>query len=114
MVFKCCKTWCIRWKDLNPEILTDFNITVLQQASADTYEMIIPNENLSAFKSYSNIKRVVPVVQPAAQYDPQVFPHNDHFGWNQDNFGPLVLPKRGWTVRLNDSTLMNYYWMMGG
>lgn len=95
-------------KDINPQIFTDLNITVLQQTSVNTYEMIIPNQYLSTFKSYSNIKSVVAVVQSAAQYDPQVFPHNDHFKWNQDNFGPLMMPKKGWTVQLNDSTLTLY------
>lgn len=61
-------------KDINPQLFTDLNITVLQQTTADTYQMIIPNQNLSTFKSYSNIKSVVPVVQPAGQYDSEVFP----------------------------------------
>jgi len=95
-------------KDINPQLFTDLNITILQQTAADTYEMIIPTENLSAFKGYSNIKSVVPVIQAAGQYDPEIFPHNKNFKWNLDNFGPLVLPKKGVTIKLNDSTLTLY------
>jgi signal peptidase I len=95
-------------QNINPQLFTDLNITVLSQAAANTYEMIIPNANLSTFKGYSNIKSVIPVVQPAGQYDPQVFPNNGRFKWNMDNFGPMVLPKKGWTVKLNDSTLTLY------
>jgi signal peptidase I len=95
-------------KDINPQLFTDLDITVLQQTTADTYEMIIPNDNLTTFKGYSNIKSVTPVVKPAGEYDAEVFPHNNHFKWNEDNFGPLMLPKKGYTIKLNDSTLTLY------
>ncbi len=95
-------------RDINPQSLQDLNIEVLQRLAVNTYEMIIPNQNVSALKSFSNIKSIVPMVQPAGQYDSAIFPHNPHFKWNLDNFGPLVLPKKGWTVPLNDSTLTLY------
>lgn len=95
-------------RDINPQVFADLNISVLQQSGPDTYQMIIPNQNLGTFKSYSNIKSVRPVIQAAGEYDPSVFPHSEHFKWNIDNFGPLLLPKRGWNVNLNDSTLALY------
>ena len=94
--------------DLNPQVFQDLHIEVLQQKAANAYEMIIPKDNLATLKSYSNIKSVVPVIVPAGQYDASVFPHNEKFKWNADNFGPLKLPKKGWTVPLNDSTLILY------
>ncbi len=95
-------------KEINPQLFQDLNITVIQQSAADTYQMIIPNKNLATLKSYSNVKSVVPYIQPAGQYDPEIFPHNEHFKWNMDNFGPLTLPKKGWIIKLNDSTLVLY------
>jgi signal peptidase I len=70
--------------------------------------MRIPGEYLAALKSNSNINSIIPAVQPAGQYHPEVFPHDARFKWNIDNFGPLKLPKRAWTVPLNDSTLALY------
>ncbi len=95
-------------KDINPQLFQDLHIEVRQPMAANTFEMIIPNQSLATLKSYSDIKSVVPYIQPAGQYDPEIFPHNEHFKWNLDNFGPLVLPKRGMTVKLNDSTLALY------
>ncbi|MDF2430812.1 MAG: signal peptidase [Mucilaginibacter sp.] len=95
-------------RDINPQIFQDLNITVGSQIMTDTFEMIIPNESLATFKSYSNIKSVVPVIAPAGQPDPELFPHNAKFKWNLDNFGPMMIPKKGWTVPLNDSTLILY------
>jgi signal peptidase I len=94
--------------DLNPQLFQDMNITVRQQINANTYEMIIPNQYLSAIKGYSNIKSVTPYIQQAGEYDTEVFPNDPRFKWNEDNFGPLTLPKKGWTVALNDSTLTLY------
>jgi signal peptidase I len=94
--------------DLNPQIFQDLNITVRQQFSPTQFEMIIPQQNLAALKSYSNIKSITPVVAAAGLYDAEIFPHNTNFKWNLDNFGPLKLPAKGWTVALNDSTLTLY------
>ena len=94
--------------DMNPQIFQDLNITVVNQSAANTYEMIIPVDNLAALKSYSNIKSITPVVAPAGKYDPEVFPSNPNFKWNIDNFGPLTLPKKGMTIKLNDSTVALY------
>jgi signal peptidase I len=95
-------------KDLNPQLIQDLNITVRGQVDASTYEMIIPNQNLATLKGYSNIKSITPVVTPKGQYDAEVFPHNERFKWNMDNFGPMILPKKGWTIKLNDSTIVLY------
>jgi signal peptidase I len=95
-------------QQMNPQIFTDLNIEVLGQLADNTYEMIIPPDNLATFKSYSNIKSVIPVIQSAGQYEADVFPFNPRFKWNADNYGPLMLPKRGTTIPLNDSTLVLY------
>lgn len=94
--------------EINPQVFRDMNIEVIGQTGATTFEMIIPKDALATFKSFSNIKSVTPVIQPTGKYDPSVFPHNEKFKWNQDNFGPLVLPKRDMIIPLNDSTLVLY------
>jgi signal peptidase I len=94
--------------EINPQVFQDMNIEIIGQKDASTFEMIIPKDALATFKSFSNVKSVTPVVQPAGKYDASIFPHNERFKWNQDNFGPLVLPKRGWKVPLNDSTMILY------
>jgi signal peptidase I len=91
--------------NINPEFFTDLNIKPSETAATAA---TIPYKNVSVLKGNLNIKSVTPVVDSAGKYDPAVFPHNEHFKWNQDNFGPLLLPKKGYTVQLNDSTLTLY------
>ena len=95
-------------REINPRIFWDQHIEIRQQLAENTFEMIIPIENLPVLKSYSNVKSVQPILKPKGEFDLQIFPHNDHFKWNEDNFGPLVLPKRGMTIPLNDSTMILY------
>jgi len=93
---------------INPKVFKDLHMEVMQQMDAKTWMIIIPQSSLSTFKAYSNIKSVTPVVEAAGRYDAYVFPHNERFKWNQDNFGPLMMPKAGMTISLNDSTMTLY------
>jgi signal peptidase I len=93
---------------INPEIFRDLNIEIIGQSDLNTYVMIIPAAHLAEFKGYSYIKKVSPVISPAGIYDAEIFPHNERFKWNLDNFGPLTLPKKGMTIALNDSTMVLY------
>jgi signal peptidase I len=94
--------------DINPQALQDLNIEVLQPLETNTYEMIMPVTSVQTLKGFSNIKSVTPYVTPPSVYQEQIFPGNPRFKWNLDNFGPLRMPKKGWTVPLNDSTLVLY------
>ena len=95
-------------QDFNQQVLSDLNIEVAGQTGANTYEMVIPVDNLATFKSYPFVKSVVPVVATAGVYSEEIFPNNPKFKWNLDNFGPLVIPKKGMTIPLNDSTVILY------
>lgn len=94
--------------DINPQVLQDMHIMVIMQTAANTYEMIIPTEHVATLKSYSNIKSITPAIAPMGNYDSSIFPHSEKFKWSIDNYGPIKLPKKGWTVALNDSTLALY------
>ena len=46
-----------------------------------------------------NIKYLVPTPYPKGQADPRIFPNGRPY--NEDNFGPFVVPKKGDVVKLN-------------
>lgn len=52
-------------------------------------------------------KKVTPLMEEPG-YNPSIFPHDARYPWNKDNFGPLVIPKKGTTVAINDSTIALY------
>src|SRR5690606_7129687 len=40
--------------------------------------------------------------------EPNIFPNAERFPWNGDFYGPLVIPAKGMTITINDSTLALY------
>ena len=103
--------------ELNPQIKDDLEIS-------DYYgnnSMTMTKAAASTLKGYSNIKSIVPNIAPKGTPADPVFPSNTsypaftqlpwklpNYGWNQDNFGPVIIPKRGWTVKLDSLTFPIY------
>jgi signal peptidase I len=102
-------------QNLSPDTLNRLNI--------NTYD----NHNLPAMtlasakvlRRYSNVKDVVPDIAPKGSSE-DVFPRGNNsvldpnigppleYHWNIDNYGPIIVPKRGWTVTLDAMTLPIY------
>lgn len=93
---------------INPELLKDLNIEISQQLNTTDYVMIIPSTNYQNFKARQNIKSISEIITPGGVREDGIFPQTNLFEWNRDNYGPLKVPNKGWTVKLNDSTLAIY------
>ncbi|MFD0833403.1 signal peptidase I [Mucilaginibacter boryungensis] len=90
--------------ELNPKVLEDLGITYYEGNPNPTMNA----EAAKTLKSYSNIKAVTPMIQPKGVADPQCFAADDNHKWNADNFGPLIVPKKGWTVKLDSLSIPLY------
>jgi len=53
---------------------------------------------------YSVMKRI----DMKGKGDPRIFPHSAGYAWNNDNFGPFVLPKAGATVKIDTGNICLY------
>ncbi len=93
--------------DINPQILLDMEIDY-QQTTPDVYYMFLTKEKAEEIKKWPTVKVVTPQILPADQYQEDVFPKNPRFRWNQDNYGPVIVPKKGWTVKLDSTTIPLY------
>ncbi|WP_215222905.1 signal peptidase I [Echinicola shivajiensis] len=40
--------------------------------------------------------------------DPDIHPDGSYYGWNRDNFGPLKVPAKGWTIDLTEDNVRKY------
>lgn len=102
--------------DVNPEILDELHIT--QYEGHQFYAMT--KESADILKGYSNVKNFQEVLSTKGQSDPQnpVFPHTfsprillgaiPDYKWSVDNFGPIYIPKKGATVKLDSMTFPLY------
>lgn len=75
--------------------------------SGSDYEMPLTAENAEKIKNLSNVVAIKKLTYPAGTYE-DVFPFSANYNWNRDNFGPLVLPKKGQTVQLTINNLPLY------
>jgi signal peptidase I len=68
----------------------------------------MPVDVMQKVKNYPGVVSVIQKIDSAGVYDKQIFPHNPNYPWNNDNFGPIVLPKKGATVKLDLKNLCLY------
>ncbi len=93
--------------DFNPMALKEIKADV-ERVNNDEYVITMPKAEVEKIKAFSNVKIVTPVIAEQGAFEQQVFPNDRHYNWNQDNFGPIIIPKEGWTVKLDSLTLPIY------
>jgi signal peptidase I len=104
---------------------TSLNPELLKQLHASIYEghegVTMTPASAAVLRTYSNIKSVTQVIAPKGQADSlsSIFPHTypptvllnariPDYRWNVDNIGPIIIPKKGWTVKLDSMTFPLY------
>ncbi len=92
---------------LNPQRLFDLRIES-SMGNKEPYILFLTPERYEEVVGWSNVTKVIPNIRPAEQGQPGIFPHNERFNWNVDNFGPIVVPKKGMTIALDSLTYPIY------
>lgn len=87
--------------------ITDGAYPVDRQFSS-YYIPAMSDEALTAFKNHPNVAAVTVNKEPKGQPDPNIFPHAPEYPWNIDFFGPLYIPKKGATIKINLQVLPLY------
>ena len=102
--------------DVNPQIFDDLHVTIYEGNPNPT----MTSEAAKTLRGYSNIKSVTARIAPKGVADdlnpvfPLKYPMHVVLGklpayhWNADNFGPIIIPKKGWTVKLDSITFPLY------
>jgi len=84
---------------------------IIEQISTDNqgnYEMTLTEEAVEKLKNFNTVKLIEPMIIPEGYQDPNIFPHDPAYHWNVDNYGPVVVPKKGTTVTLTIENLPLY------
>ncbi len=104
--------------ELNPQILQDLHVSMYEGANYPT----MTTEAYKTLKGYSNIKSITPNIKRPGDQDwvyptnpnhpavapSQMFKKQHDYKWNVDNYGPIIIPKKGWTVKLDTVTYPIY------
>jgi len=93
---------------ISKKTIKDLGITISQRFTTNDYEMLMTREAAAKLREMAGMVSVKQSTQLRGVYDGDIFPHDPHFRWNVDNYGPVIIPKKGWTVKLNERTLPLY------
>ncbi|MCQ2253513.1 MAG: signal peptidase I [Bacteroidales bacterium] len=113
---------------INPQLFDDLGISVedrndCRRFDPDLLEVIpelkgenpqnvfvypLVEENVEKIKAIKFVKKVVRIVRPKDYRETYIFPHNERYRWNEDNFGPLYVPKKGDKIAITTENLPLY------
>jgi signal peptidase I len=95
---------------LNMRALERLDIYLDDVVTYSPSEYLIPltNANVEILKNFRNVTTVNRWENPAGTWSRSVFPHDPAYAWNEDNFGPLVMPARGVTIPVNTINMPVY------
>jgi signal peptidase I len=95
---------------INPKAFERLNISKSDQMmlTGTTYILPLTKPNAEAISRFTNVTEVSPYITRAGEYAPYIFPYSRTYRWNEDNYGPIWMPVKGSTVKLDTSNLCLY------
>ncbi len=76
--------------------------------SPNQYLVNLTDKSEAELKNVAGVVSIDKYVEDSGSYASSIFPHNPKYAWNNDNFGPLVIPKKGVTVKLDSNNIVLY------
>ena len=96
---------------LPEDFIDDNNITVAY-AQLPTYAVFLENDQVDLIKKLPMVVSVKPSLMPKGQTgEPRdwAYPFDPtHFPYNRDNYGPVIVPKKGATVQISPENIALY------
>jgi signal peptidase I len=82
----------------------------VEAISKDTivYKLNMPADVAVAVKKIPDVISVIRNAEQKGYREFTVFPHNNSYAWNNDFFGPLIIPKAGMTLPIDTHNLCLY------
>jgi signal peptidase I len=91
------------------KVIDKLDITEGGRMNNGHYILPLSEDKMKILEAYSNVKSIAPRTQTKGEVYSPIFPHDpSNFQWNQDNFGPLTIPKAGITVSINIENIALY------
>jgi signal peptidase I len=79
-----------------------------QRIDGTHYYMTMTADVAEEIRKMDNVKSVKLDVEPKGARRMDLYPAEGNFPWNLDNYGPIVVPKKGMTIKLDSTNLLVY------
>jgi signal peptidase I len=95
---------------INPKAFERLDISKSDQTmmSGSVYLMPLTKGNAETISKFTNVSEVTPVFRGKDIFDQHLFPNSPVYRYNEDNYGPIWIPVKGFTVKLDTSNLCLY------
>lgn len=101
-------SYIIYTKQTLPErFFIDNDLTMAQQGSIG-YVVHATQESMDKVSNFDFVDSVSLNVRKAGLAESRIFPDPNYFPWNADNFGPLKIPGRNYTITITKENLAKY------
>lgn len=97
-------------RPLTVDFLADYGINPESfMAFRDGAYMVFgTDEMIERLKSSPVVVSISKRIEIAGENDSMIFPNGSNYGWNRDNFGPLQIPAKDWTIEMTADNLVRY------
>ena len=115
------RPYILRLMDNNPNnftIITDFKgipydvrssgRIVMSEITEKEMDVFLTEQEAEILKKSRLVDSITRNFNKIKSYNTQFFPNDIRFNWNEDNFGPIIIPKKGEKIKLNSINLPIY------
>jgi signal peptidase I len=95
---------------INPKALDRLHISLADRTglTGEQYMFPLTDENVALLKAFPNVTGVEKMAEEPGNWNRDIFPSDERFKWNVDNFGPITVPAKGKTINLTTDNLPLY------
>ena len=93
---------------INTRTFEKLNIYRDDSRGDGTYDIPLIAVNVDELRKLANVQSVEKRMKLQGEYNSDVFPHDIRYPWNEDNFGPLWIPKKDVTIKIDISNICFY------
>lgn len=82
---------------------------MMNPQNASQYMLILTDAAARAVAGFPGVTGIIRDLSPKGQWKSYIFPYDSaHYKWNEDNFGPILIPRKGLTIPINTSNISLY------
>ncbi len=94
---------------LNPRMLEQLDVTdKVWPVGNGEFVLTLTDKAADQIKKIKGIEGITKLVDVKGKWDKDIFPYDERYPWNRDNFGPLTIPSEGTTIDLTLDNLPLY------
>lgn len=94
--------------DIDKGTFDEYGIQDYNKVSKIGYSVRATENQIQKLKSLSFVYKIEKQIEEPKQRNGAVFPQNNSFDWNADNFGPMLIPKKGLKVAMTRQNVILY------